>query len=158
MEHGDTKSTMCRVAIHESFFPISTLHGCNHSSPTFCPVASCTSQRFYVLLIPPTTLMASQRSIPPAHLAHFVSGGLTVYFLEQGIFRIDLQDFPHRQWVPLSSTIHPNDLLDHSSWIWDATACTGSSDPKISKITPNFMCLTPKTTNTCFFEKGHAKN
>jgi hypothetical protein len=59
--------------------------------------------------------MATQRRSSPAYLSHYVSQGLKVYFLEQGVFRIDLQDFPHRQWVPLSSTIHPKDFRDHSS-------------------------------------------
>ena len=62
--------------------------------------------------IPP---MAAPRQGPPAQLTYFVNHGLRYYFLEQGTFRIDLRNFPHRQWVPLSSASYPNEHQDHRS-------------------------------------------
>jgi hypothetical protein len=59
--------------------------------------------------------MATPRPSPPAQLTYFVNHGLRCYFLEQGIFRINLQNFPHRQWVPLSSASYPNEHQDHRS-------------------------------------------
>ena len=69
----------------------------------------------YICLPSLLHLMTTQRRRYPAHLSHYVSSGLRVYLLEQGVFKIDLQDYPHKQWVSLSSTIRPNDHRDHSS-------------------------------------------
>ena len=57
--------------------------------------------------------MASQSVRYPVQLAHYIESGLRVYFLEQGIFRINLREHPFRQWVPLSSSIRPNDYRNH---------------------------------------------
>jgi hypothetical protein len=57
--------------------------------------------------------MASQSVRYPAQLAYYIDSGRRVYFLEQGIFRINLREHPLRQWVPLSSSIRPNDYRNH---------------------------------------------
>ena len=49
----------------------------------------------------------------PAQLAHYIQGGLRVYFFEQGTFRINLREHPFRQWVSLSSSIRPSDYRNH---------------------------------------------
>ena len=90
--------------------------------------------------------MASRRRRFPATLTHYIADDRRVYFLEQGIFRICLEDFEARQWVSLSTSILPNDFRNHEpdSFLLleqgDLVSCTGDPDHTVEIWDPNERC------------------